>query len=116
MAESNEGLFLTQATYLSEGAMVVLCDEFTPGFRLVNKALSGTLPVIAAVGAVNFTLAPKSFCQETLSSQLCSLFNGQAWCQGGREVEISHREQQQIYVKNNRLSKALQGLSSSTEG
>lgn len=67
--------------------MVVLCDEFTPGLRLVDKPLSGTLPVTA----VHCMLTPKSFCQETLPhpSHLHLHFNGQAWCPGGGELEIS---------------------------
>lgn len=55
--DSNEGLFLTQATCPSQIARAVLCDEFTPGLRPVAKPLSGTLPVITEVGKVNCVLA-----------------------------------------------------------
>lgn len=56
--------------------MVVLCEAFTPGLRLVDRPVSGTLPVIAAVGKVHCTLSPESFYQETPSPH----FSIPAWC------------------------------------
>lgn len=115
VVDSNEGLFLSRATCPSR-----VCYGCAPWW-IHSRAQadgwtfeSGTLPVITAMEKVNCRLAPKSLYQETAFSHLHAHFNGQVWCQGGGEVEISPGEQQYILVNNNRLSKPFH--SSSTEG